>query len=88
VLDEAIFSLPEAKLSQILEDERGLYIVRVTERKPAGRTPFEDAQDEIKEKITDQKKEKQFKAYLEKLRTKTPVWTIYDKDKPGQVNGG
>lgn len=87
VLDQAIFSLPEGKLSQILEDERGLYIVRVVERKPAGRTPFEDAQAEIKLKIQDQKKEAQFKEYLEKLRTNTKVWTIYDAQQ-GQVNGG
>ncbi len=87
VLDQAIFSLPEGKLSQILEDERGLYIVRVLERKAAGRVPFSEVQTECREKIRNDKREEQFKGYLDKLRKKTPVWTIYDKDQKVNPNG-
>lgn len=40
VLDNAIFSLPPGRLSQILEDEKGFHIIRVTERRDAKRIGF------------------------------------------------
>lgn len=79
VVDEAIFTLPEGTLSRILEDERGLYIIRVIERREAGRIPFTQAQVEIKPEIIQQKVDKDRQAYLQKLRKRTPVWTIFDE---------
>ena len=78
VIDQAIFSLEVGKLSQILEDERGFHIIRVLDRTDAGQVPFVEAQKKIKEAIIAAKKEKQFKDYTTGLKTKTPVWTIYD----------
>ena len=80
MVDQAIFTLPTGKLSQILEDGKSYYILRVTERQEASRIPFDEAQEKIREKIKSQKVEKQYKAYVEKLRHKTPVWCIYDKN--------
>jgi parvulin-like peptidyl-prolyl isomerase len=81
VLDEAIFALPLNQLSPILEDEEGFHIVRVLERSEAGRTSFETAQSEIKEKLKKEDVEKQTAAYLADLRQRTPVWTIFDEEK-------
>jgi parvulin-like peptidyl-prolyl isomerase len=78
VIDEAIFSLPLGKLSQILHDDRGCHIVRVIERSEAGQVPFTDAQTKIKEAIMGEKRQAQYKKYVESLRGSTPVWTIYD----------
>lgn len=82
VIDEAIFTLPVGKLSQILRDERGCHIVRVHERLPAGQISFTVAQAKIKEAIVSQKREKQYREYIEGLRSSTPVWTIYDDKRP------
>ena len=79
VIDRAIFSLPVGKLSQILHDERGCHIVRVLERSEAGQIPFTDAQKKIKEAIMAQKREAQYKKYVESLRNSTPVWTVFDE---------
>jgi parvulin-like peptidyl-prolyl isomerase len=81
VLDEAIFTLPLRELSPILEDEEGFHIVRVLDRRDAGRTSFETTQSEIKEKLEKEQVDKQIAAYLADLRKTTPVWTIFDKDK-------
>jgi len=78
VIDQAIFSLEIGKLSQILEDDKGFHIVRVLERTDSGYVPFVEAQKKIKEAIIAAKKDKEFKSYTGGLRTKTPVWTIYD----------
>ncbi|MFP6650266.1 MAG: peptidylprolyl isomerase, partial [Pirellulaceae bacterium] len=36
-IDQAVFSLPSEKLSRIIEDDRGFHIIRVLERRDAGR---------------------------------------------------
>jgi parvulin-like peptidyl-prolyl isomerase len=91
VLDEAIFALPVGRLSQILEDDRGLYIVRVTERTGAGRKSFSDMQGEIKkaiEKSREDSKIDEQKEYLARLRREIPVWTIFDDPAQGAAGWG
>lgn len=78
VLDEAIFSLPVGQLSTILADENALHIVRVTERKEAGRTSFVEAQVDIRNKLHEERRRRQVDDYLARLRERTPVWTIFD----------
>jgi parvulin-like peptidyl-prolyl isomerase len=77
-VDQALFALEIGKLSQIIEDDRGLHIVRVIERQPAGAVSFLDAQKAIKEDIINRKRDEEFKAYLTTLKDRTNVWTIYD----------
>ena len=77
-LDRAIFALPPGKLSQIIEDEQGFHIIRVTEREDQSRTPFVEAQVEIKEKISLTRREKQFAKFTERLKSEIPVWTVFD----------
>lgn len=78
-LDQAVFGLPVGKLSQIIEDDRGFHILRVIERDDLERKPFLDAQVEIKKKIKEERMQAQMKEFLEKLREKTPVWTVFDE---------
>ena len=90
-LDEAIFSLPVGQLSAILEDEAApnlseqsaLHIVRVLERKEAGRTPFLEAQVGIRETLVAERKRKATEDYLKKLRDRTPVWSVFDAGASG-----
>jgi parvulin-like peptidyl-prolyl isomerase len=77
-IDEALFTIETGKLSQIIEDNRGLHIVRVIERSPAGQVSFLEAQPKIKEAITTQKKEADYKKFVQTLGVGTRVWTIYD----------
>lgn len=77
-IDDALFTLPVDTLSPILEDDRGFHIIRVIERRDAGRTPFAEAQSGIRKKIVAQRTEKTKKEFVEKIRAGTPVWTIYD----------
>ncbi len=77
-LDQEIFRLPVGQLSQILESENGFHIIRVAERQELTRTSFLDAQKEVKENIQKERYEKRYKEFVEKLRTKYPVWTVFD----------
>lgn len=77
-LDEAIFSLPVGQLSAILVDGEQLHIVRVTEREDAGRIPFTEAQVGIRDTLVDERRREATDNYLEKIRQRTPVWTVFD----------
>ncbi len=83
-LNEAVFSLPLNRLSDIIETDLGFHIVRVLERTPAGFVPFTEAQVEIKKKLTEKKREESFKKHLEKLRREIPVEILI---KPTQTGG-
>lgn len=80
VLDESLFTLPVGQLSQILEDERGFHIVRVVERHAAGRTPFADAQDDIRKELSEANRKQVMADYVARLRRDTYVWTIFDPE--------
>ncbi|HEV3342999.1 MAG TPA: peptidyl-prolyl cis-trans isomerase [Pirellulales bacterium] len=80
-LDAALFSLPVGALSNIIDDEKGAFlVVRVLERTPAGVTSFREAQAGIRGKIRAQREQaaraKTLIAFMEK--NKFRAWTIYD----------
>jgi hypothetical protein len=85
-LDEALFTLPVGALSQIIESNRGFHVIRVVERKAAGKKSFEDAQVDIKKQLKEDTRKKQTEKYLAELHKKTPVWTIFS-DQPGGLDG-
>jgi hypothetical protein len=59
----------------------------VIERKDAGRVPFTEAQAEIKLQIKQDRINKQVKDYLAGIKTKIPIWTIYDERAPrGEIS--
>jgi len=74
----ALFELPIGRLSPILEDHLGLHIVRVDERRLAGRVSFAEAQSDIRDKIRAERFKRESGKYLARLRERTPVWTIFD----------
>jgi parvulin-like peptidyl-prolyl isomerase len=84
-IDEAIFSLDVNKLSQVIEDEQGFHIIRVTERQNAGRESFLDAQVEIRETIKKKKLAENIQKYVKNLQETTTVWTIFDKSQQQSV---
>lgn len=85
-LEDTLFQLPVNQLSNILDDEKALYIVRVLERREAGTVPFTEAQGAIREKIREQNLKQQQKEFFDLVRGKYRVWTIFD-GKPDPVTG-
>ena len=83
-IDRALFGLPVGILSQILEDDDALHIIRVVEREEASRTPFIEAQVDIEPKIREQRSQKALEQYIERLRETTPVWTVFDDEEEDQ----
>jgi len=78
VIDDAIFSLPVGELSPIIESPEGYHIVRVVQREPEGKVPFLEAQKEIKGLIKKERRQAEVEAYLQEVKARSQVWTIFD----------
>jgi len=76
-LDQALFTLPVGQLSRSSKIRRICHIVRVIERKEAGRKSFEETQTEIKGKIKQDRINAPIKTIVARLKTATKVWTVY-----------
>ncbi|MEX0678235.1 MAG: peptidylprolyl isomerase, partial [Pirellulales bacterium] len=87
-LDEAIFALPTGAMSRILQDDEGCHIVRVIAREEARRSPFTDAQPDIRKQLQDGGEKQRRADYIETLRRKTPVWTVFDDVAARPAQGG
>ncbi|MFH1923493.1 MAG: peptidyl-prolyl cis-trans isomerase [Planctomycetota bacterium] len=79
-LEESIFNLPVGRPSSIFREGDSFCIVRVLEREETKRTPFEEAQVEIRRKIKDLQRKEQIQAYLARLKEQIPVRTVFDND--------
>ncbi len=82
-LEDEIFSISLGKMSDVIYDEVGIHIVRVLERKPAGIKPISEMQDEIREKLKQQKIDAAIKKVTEEMTRRVPVWTIFPDDIEG-----
>lgn len=87
-LDAALFTLPIGAMSRILEDENSVQIVRVIDRREAGVVSFEEAQNDIKNLIVEErtkaKKNEFVKSVLDKHRSS--IWTIFDEQQAAAGN--
>ncbi len=73
-------------MSPILTDQTGFHIVRVVERKDAGRTSFPQAQEEIREELQVQKRSEQIREYVAELKRKTRVVTVFEPQQESVAN--
>ncbi|HEX4142377.1 MAG TPA: peptidyl-prolyl cis-trans isomerase [Pirellulales bacterium] len=77
LLDESLFTLPIGRLSEILEDERGVHVIRVMERQEPTITSFTEAEPEICRKIEEARETERKIEYQANLRRTIPVWNLF-----------
>jgi peptidyl-prolyl cis-trans isomerase SurA len=71
-------SLPLGQTSAVIEGPSSFHIVRVEARRPAGASTFAEVQDKVKEAVLNEIRRKESTAFIEKLRSQTPISTIFD----------
>ena len=76
-IDEGLFTLQVGQMSPIIDGGPTYHIIRVLERKEAGRKQFTEVQSDIRDKLKDLRYQKEAVKYLTKLRQEARVWTIF-----------
>ncbi len=64
---DALFSLAEGQVSEPVEADEGLFLVKCTRIEPQRRVPFADAQAEMREKVAERKRNEALGKHLQKL---------------------
>lgn len=82
-LEDQIFSLPINEMSQFIEDEVGLHIIKVTARREAGVQSIADVQEDIREILRRQKIAADEEKLVKEMEEKIPVWSIFPQDVEG-----
>lgn len=70
-IDQVLFLLPAGSLSDILETEHGYHIFKVVEKQAASKKTFEEARDEIVDKLFRIEAHKHFVEWMDDLKKKS-----------------
>jgi peptidyl-prolyl cis-trans isomerase SurA len=72
-IEDAVFKLDKGALTDVIQTKTGFMILRVDEHFQAGEQPLEAVQEEIQNKIYQEKMDPQMRAYLAELREQSYV---------------
>ena len=84
-IDDGLFTLKVGQMSSIIDSGPAFHIVRVLERKEAGRKPFTDVQADIRDRLKEQRYQKEAVKYLTKLRQDARIWTAFTGNVSAEV---
>jgi parvulin-like peptidyl-prolyl isomerase len=76
-IDDALFTLQVGQMSPIIDSGPLFHIVRVLERKEAGRKSYTEVQADIRDKLKEQRFQVEVEKYLARLRGEARIWTIF-----------
>lgn len=86
-IDNALFELPPGRPSQVFESPDSFKIVLVNQREEGRYKPFDELQDEIKDKIEKDRRKVAAQEFIDDMMAKAEITTIFDKPKTKLVNG-
>ncbi len=83
--DQQAFALDIGKFSPVFKTQFGYHFLMVTEKKPAGTVPFEEAAPRIKERLLGERRNDGIKRYVEELRKTAKIENFLPPPPPAPV---
>lgn len=78
--EESAFSLKVGEVSPIVETIYGYHLILVLDRKPEGKTSYEDAKERIQQVLKNEKVRTQLRAQIAELKAKADVQRFLEKN--------
>ncbi|MBI1977985.1 MAG: SurA N-terminal domain-containing protein [Candidatus Omnitrophica bacterium] len=72
-IDQILFLLPEGGVSEVLETEEAYHIFKVSKKERASQKTFEEAREEITEKLYRKKAHERFTTWMDELKKKSYI---------------
>jgi parvulin-like peptidyl-prolyl isomerase len=76
-IDTELFTRQVGQMSPIIDSGPAFHIVRVLERKEAGRKPFTEVQGDIRIALKEQRMRAAMGEYIAQLRADARIWTAF-----------
>lgn len=86
-IDKALFELPPGRPSQVFESPDSFKIVLVDRREEGRVKPFDELQDEIKQKIEKEQRKVAAQQFIDDMMAKAEITTIFDDSKTKLAEG-
>ena len=77
-VEEVAFDLPVNRMSPVIEDGNGFYIVRVQKHREENREKFIEVQSEIEQAIQNERRNEAIQKYITKVKAHIPVWNSFE----------
>ncbi len=79
-VDQLLFSMKKGQISAVVESPGHFQVLKVTDRKDASVTPFEQVQQNIQSEIIKKKRKEKTAQVIERLKESADIETIFDND--------
>ena len=70
---DVAFALKTGEISDVVTTQFGVHIIKVTDRKAAGTVPLEEVSPQVRQFLTEQKKQQQAQAFIAQVRQKAKI---------------